>query len=96
MDAQKRAKGREHIALTINILWQVWKARNGVQFNRKKRCPGQIVNKAMQEWLEYKNASIEVGISQETGEGTAMVGSRWTPPPKGFVIMNTDVSLNMQ
>ncbi|XP_027173470.1 uncharacterized protein LOC113773121 [Coffea eugenioides] len=96
MEAQKRVEGRDHIALTINILWQVWKARNGVLFNREKRCPGQTVNKAVQEWLEYRNIGSEANMSRGTGDGAAMVGGKWTPPPKGFICMNTDASLHMQ
>ncbi|XP_071906100.1 uncharacterized protein [Coffea arabica] len=59
MEAKERVEGRDHIVLTINILWQVWKSRNSIQFNREGRCPGETVNKAMLEWLEYKNIGSE-------------------------------------
>ncbi|XP_027082645.1 uncharacterized protein [Coffea arabica] len=84
------------ISDTISGIGGMWKARNGVQFNREKRCPGQTINKAVQEWFEYRNINSEADRSKGTGDGTAMVGGKWTPPPKGFISMNTDVSLNMQ
>ena len=74
----------------------MWKSRNVIQFNREERCSGKAVNKAIQEWLEYKNVGTENGINKETREGKAMEGGRWTPPPKGYIMMNTDVGLNTQ
>ena len=43
----------EHIALTVNILWQLWKARNGRTFNETPRHPMKIIQKAHGEWLEF-------------------------------------------
>ena len=96
MDAKERVEGRDHIVLTINILWQVWKYRNGIQFNRDGRCPGETVNKAMLEWLEYMNVGSEEAFDRKAGEDKAIKGVRWSLPPKGYIIMNTDASLNTQ
>ena len=49
----------EHITLTLNILWQVWKARNNRIFNASPRHPIRITQKAQNEWLEYKEAIIK-------------------------------------
>ncbi|KAL3502671.1 hypothetical protein ACH5RR_037120 [Cinchona calisaya] len=32
MGAANRTDGRDHIILTVNILWQIWKSRNEMQF----------------------------------------------------------------
>ena len=40
MEAMARDAGKEHICLTVNLLWQIWKFRNRVQFDREVRCPG--------------------------------------------------------
>ncbi|XP_027182377.1 uncharacterized protein LOC113780798 [Coffea eugenioides] len=69
MEAQVRKEGREHIELTINVLWQIWKSRNLIQFNREGRCPGLTSNKAVQEWLEFQNVSIVKMEEDEKGRG---------------------------
>ena len=46
----------EHIALTANILWQIWKARNDRMFNNVQQYPLKIIQKAQNEWMEYKEA----------------------------------------
>ena len=51
--AVAREKGREHITLTANLLWQIWKARNDKQFNKMSNEPIMVVNKALMEWNEY-------------------------------------------
>ena len=35
--AKSRQDGEDHLALTVNILWQVWKSRNEWEFNNKQR-----------------------------------------------------------
>ena len=89
MDAKERVEGRDHIVLTINILWQVWKSRNSIQFNREGRCPGETVNKALLEWLEYKNVGSEDVYNKKVRGDKAMKGGRWSLPTKGYIIMNT-------
>ena len=94
MDAQQRKDRREHIVLTVNILWQVWKARNKVQFNREKKCPRMIINQAVQEWQEYELANQKIrGAEQETGPQSQ---DRWTPPIGGVVMLNTDAATDIK
>ncbi|XP_071921851.1 uncharacterized protein [Coffea arabica] len=52
LDAICRTEGREHIELTVNILWQIWKRRNEWKFNAKRKHPWKTVKKAQQEWHE--------------------------------------------
>ena len=43
--------------LTINILWQIWKARNNREFNHKEKEPFKIIEKALKEWTEFEEAN---------------------------------------
>ena len=40
VEAKERKEGRSHIELIINILWQIWKSRNLIQFSNNRKCPG--------------------------------------------------------
>ena len=42
-DARSRPEGMEHIALTVNILWQIWKARNEKVLQENRRPPIKII-----------------------------------------------------
>ena len=71
-----REKGREHITLTANILWQIWKSRNDKQFNNRSNEPMVVVNKALMEWNEYQLAQWGIKTGQpgswRTGQGQEM------------------------
>lgn len=63
--------GQQHLELTANVLWQIWKDRNDKEFKGKDNDRLHTINKAMNEWMEFteaickgKNRSIE-----ETSEG---------------------------
>nr|XP_027081023.1 uncharacterized protein LOC113703745 [Coffea arabica] len=56
MEAQTRREGLEHIALTVEILWQIWKARNEAEFEEKDRHPMEVIRKAIKDWEEYQQA----------------------------------------
>lgn len=53
MEARTRPEGIQHIALTVNILWQIWKARNEKEFEDSQKASFQIIHKAQEEWLEF-------------------------------------------
>ena len=93
MEAQARKEGREHIELTINVLWQIWKSRNLIQFNREGRCPGLTSNKAVQEWLEFQNVSIVKMEDDEKGRGIERGPVKWEPPPENVICLNTDAAI---
>ncbi|XP_027167207.1 uncharacterized protein LOC113767344 [Coffea eugenioides] len=67
MQATKREDGRDHIILTANLLWQVWKARNDRQFTGVERDPFLPVNKAVAEWREYQEATRTLTGNEGTG-----------------------------
>nr|XP_027124351.1 uncharacterized protein LOC113741063 [Coffea arabica] len=55
LEAKNRQGGMEHIGLTANILWQVWKERNSKEFENKTSCsPARTIGKAQKEWLEQE------------------------------------------
>nr|XP_027086592.1 uncharacterized protein LOC113708329 [Coffea arabica] len=53
-EARNRPEGLEHIALTVNILWQIWKARNDFVFQKNRRPASKIIHQAQEEWLEMQ------------------------------------------
>lgn len=46
LQAKERERGSDRIELTINILWQIWKARNKACFNRSIQGETVAVQKA--------------------------------------------------
>ncbi|XP_027174751.1 uncharacterized protein LOC113774410 [Coffea eugenioides] len=54
--ARSRQAGDEHLGLTVNILWQLWKSRNEWEFNNKQRHALTTTQKAQEEWLEFCEA----------------------------------------
>ncbi|CDP09717.1 unnamed protein product [Coffea canephora] len=75
LEATNRIEGREHVELTVNILWQIWKRRNEWKFNAKRRHPWESIKKALQEWQEQasawreeKSTPVEAERDRETAE----------------------------
>ena len=46
MQSAKEEQGMDRIKLTVNILWQIWKARNRMTFQRENVDAKLIVDKA--------------------------------------------------
>lgn len=55
--AIQRINGKEHIELTVNIMWNIWRARNEIQFYSNLKNGFQRINKALVELREYKEAN---------------------------------------
>lgn len=72
-EARERPKGMEHIGLTANILWQVWKDRNKKEFeNISSVVPARTIGKAQKEWLEQEE-SWNSKTSQSPEETTSNI-----------------------
>ena len=56
LGVRHRHSGANHLALIVNILWQVWKNRNELEFNNKKRQSVQIVQNTHEKWIKYSDA----------------------------------------
>ncbi|KAL3509329.1 hypothetical protein ACH5RR_028730 [Cinchona calisaya] len=54
--AADRKEGREHICLTENLLWQIWKEKNSWNLNQKRKLDIQVVQKVLTEWNEFQEA----------------------------------------
>lgn len=50
LQAKERPDGKDHVDLTINTLWQIWKDRNRVTHGQQAREELICVQKAQQEW----------------------------------------------
>nr|XP_027125983.1 uncharacterized protein LOC113742348 [Coffea arabica] len=95
-DAVKQERMRERVELTVNLLWQIWKSRNGVQFNNKRRDPTLAVHKAVVEWREFhdiQEAEVErVGGGVTENEGI----SGWGRPKEGWIKVNSNTTLHLE
>ena len=56
MEAKSTTEGADQQALTVNILWQLWKAKNDRMFNNRYCHAFEIVQKAQLEWMEFTEA----------------------------------------
>lgn len=62
VEARNCNNGQDHIALTVHILWQIWKARNDWEFQLKQRSPAHKIQKAHKEWIEYEEVVEKASI----------------------------------
>ncbi|XP_027099102.2 uncharacterized protein [Coffea arabica] len=86
--------GTEHIVLTVNILWQIWKAWNKMVFEQQRSGANDIVQRAQQEWLEYEDVrQQEEAIKQNEGAGSQME-QVIVPRAEGVIRISTDAALN--
>ena len=91
--AKERPDGKDHLDLTINTLWQIWKDRNRVTHGQQAREELSCVQKAQQEWLEFKEAE-EVNDRKCIAETTHQHQNRnWCPPEQGIIRINTDAAI---
>ncbi|XP_027086455.2 uncharacterized protein [Coffea arabica] len=94
--AVSREGGREHITLTVHILWQIWKARNNKQFNNSSREPIVVVNKALMEWNEFQLAQGGGTKHDFLTVGEQVKDRRWVAPQAGWIKINTDAALDQK
>ncbi|XP_071901099.1 uncharacterized protein [Coffea arabica] len=93
MDVERRPEGKTHIALTVNILWQIWKDGNQIQFNGVSNCPGRTVSKAMHEWVEYNEVRDGEAKTDANREHRVTKLNSWHPPPLGVSKLNSDAAV---
>ncbi|XP_071924943.1 uncharacterized protein [Coffea arabica] len=86
-------QGQERVSLTINILWQIWKARNKKFFEQANQDPVKIVRKAQEEWLEFE----QVGSTDQkeiAGKLNDALPTRRVRPRKEEIRLYTDAAIS--
>ncbi|XP_071924889.1 uncharacterized protein [Coffea arabica] len=94
MEAREREEGEDHITLIVNLMWQIWKARNGVTYKNQELNPVQVVNKAVEEWLEFKKVQEEDRVNKEQDVAAGDQDLKWVSSQKGWIKINTNNALN--
>ncbi|XP_071906812.1 uncharacterized protein [Coffea arabica] len=94
LGVKQRNQGQEHIALNVNILWQIWKARNWKAFDAKDADPRKSAQQAIVEWDEYIEAQKDTAgefIQQTTNSSNRW---KWNPPSGGLIKINIDAAFS--
>ncbi|XP_027075749.2 uncharacterized protein [Coffea arabica] len=86
--------GMKHINLTVNILWQIWKARGNVVFEQQRGEARDIVLRAQQEWLEYEEVLQQEGATKQKGMAANQKEQVKVPSVEGIIRFSTDAALN--
>ncbi|XP_027086499.1 uncharacterized protein [Coffea arabica] len=94
MQSAREVQGLDRIQLTVNILWQVWKARNKMTFQTERVDAKLIVDKAQREWLEYEAENETTGQSDTTSGENGQSQQKWEPPKEGVIRINIDAALS--
>ena len=94
MQSAKEVQGEDRIKLTINILWQIWKARNKLTFQSELVDAKVIIYKAQQEWIEYEVVYESDTRTNSDLEIERQVQQRWEPPKEGTMMINTDIAIS--
>ncbi|XP_027118308.1 uncharacterized protein [Coffea arabica] len=89
-----KESGTEHISLTANIMWNIWKARNKVAFEQKRKEAKEIGLKAQQEWQEYEDVRKQEEGYKKTAGGKGKFKPGKEPVLDGVIRINTDAALN--
>ncbi|CAL1361249.1 unnamed protein product [Linum trigynum] len=81
-----------------SILWYLWKERCNHKFNNQKLDEEEIVPRAL-GWLSSylaAQSSSDSQMSISPSAGRVAQNGRWSPPPEGFIKLNTDAGVFQQ
>ncbi|XP_071927599.1 uncharacterized protein [Coffea arabica] len=94
MQSAKKEQGMDRIKLTVNILLQIWKARNRMTFQSVNVDTKLIVDKAQQEWTEYEAETETDTRTNASSEVDKQLQHGWEPPKEGVIKINTDAAIS--
>nr|XP_027096066.1 uncharacterized protein LOC113715962 [Coffea arabica] len=94
MQSAREVQGIDRIKLMVNILWQIWKARNKITFQTENVDAKLIVHKAQQEWLEYEAANETDTRTNTSSEVEGQIQQKWEPLKEGVMTINTDAAIS--
>lgn len=89
-------RSKEWIIYTLQILWQLWKARNKKVFESVPVDALRIVQKAHGEWLEFDHANAEDKNTKCRAHEPEQHCKQWEPPKEGIMRINTDAAISAQ
>ncbi|OVA06936.1 hypothetical protein BVC80_1731g7 [Macleaya cordata] len=73
--------------MACNIVWQIWKAKNQVVFDKKKINAHIFITSAQAMFNEHNSHNREINTSTPT---TTQLHQCWMPPPIGSIKVNFD------
>ncbi|CAH2946075.1 MAG: hypothetical protein PPHERAN_6355, partial [uncultured Paraburkholderia sp.] len=78
---------QSRLELSLNLWWQIWKARNEWVFRGVRKSEVDIVRSATEEWMEYKDAADE---RKEKSQNRIIVEQpkHWEPLEMGVIKLN--------
>lgn len=81
--------------LTTYILWQIWKNRNHKKFEQFTLTELDIIRRAQQEWLEFKQSMIQKPVRTE-GPFEVQEDRCWKTPPAEWMKINVGIEQQEQ
>lgn len=75
----------------LSILWQLWKSRNDLIFNKENRDPNSVISHGIDnvyEWLE----ATATNSTHTYSRTPSVIQQHWLPPTTGLVKCNIDAS----
>ncbi|XP_027061996.1 uncharacterized protein [Coffea arabica] len=89
-----KEQGMDRIKLKVNMLWQIWTARNKMTFQTENVDAKLIVDKAQQEWIEYEAENETDTRTNASSEVDRQIQQGWEPPKEGVIKINTDATIS--
>ncbi|CAI9099243.1 OLC1v1036028C1 [Oldenlandia corymbosa var. corymbosa] len=86
MKVGSTCEGQRRIQFSVFLLWNIWKWRNNWLFNTQFLSQWEVVNKAMEEWLEYE-AHCQV-LPSQIHHTRVQQQLQWSKPAEGVIKLN--------
>lgn len=94
MQSATKERGLDHVHLTVNILWQLWKSRNRIVIEKEQLDALRLIQKAHREWMEFDTATAEEKENRSRVQTLHQYQRSWEPPKEGIVKINIDAAIS--